>query len=212
MPCGCIYSYSASITPRSISLRSLICSQRSFVVLLTAKLALPRLSSGTQRRLSPMSNGGESNSTVPSRSSVQLLPFRVWLAWSGFAPFSPSSSPQSPLVDAHERPGSTLPYSCHRAARRTFSRSPPTDLRPVTQAHSRYSSSISRSHSRIHGHAFFCSSQGVSGTRVVQPFIFTRSPPPGTRIRIPGGPALHLNSPSAAGKVYPDRERSSRSS
>ena len=69
-----------------------------------AKLALPRLSSDTQRYHSPMSTGGESMSSVPTRSSVQLLPVGVWLAWSGFAPFSPSSSPQSPLVDARERP------------------------------------------------------------------------------------------------------------
>ena len=52
--------------------------------------------------------------------------------------------------------------------------------------------------------------EGVSGLRVVQPFIFTRHPPPGRRIRTPSCPAVHLHSPSTAGKAYPDRERSSR--
>ena len=78
---------------------------------------IPRLSRDIQRCRSPMSSGGESYFTIRSRSSVQLLPAGVWLAWSGFAPFSPSSSPQSPLVDARERPGSTsalsvLPSRC----------------------------------------------------------------------------------------------------
>ena len=54
--------------------------------------------------------------------------------------------------------------------------------------------------------------EGVSGPRVVQPFIFTRYPPPGRRIETPGGPAVHLHSLSATGKTYPDLERSSRSS
>ena len=50
----------------------------------------------------------------------------------------------------------------------------------------------------------------VSGPRVVQPFIFTRCPPPGRRIRTPSGPAVHLHSLSAARKAYPDRGWSSR--
>ena len=54
--------------------------------------------------------------------------------------------------------------------------------------------------------------EGVSGSRVVQPFIFTRYPPPGRRLRIPGGPAVNLQSLSAARKAYPDPEWSSRSS
>ena len=51
---------------------------------------------------------------------------------------------------------------------------------------------------------------GVSGPRVVQPFIFTRFPLPGRRIRTPDGPAVHLHSLSAAGKAYPDRDWSRR--
>ena len=54
--------------------------------------------------------------------------------------------------------------------------------------------------------------KGVSGPRVVQPFIFTRYPPPGRRIRTAGGPAVHLHSLSAARKAYPDPEWSRRSS
>ena len=54
--------------------------------------------------------------------------------------------------------------------------------------------------------------EGVSGPRVVQPFIFTRYPPPGRRIRTTGGPAVHLHSLSAARKAYPDPEWSRRSS
>ena len=54
--------------------------------------------------------------------------------------------------------------------------------------------------------------EGVSGPWMVQPFIFTRCPPPGRRIRTPSGPAVHLHSLSAARKAYPDRGWSSRSS
>ena len=74
--------------------------------------------------------------------------------------------------------------------------------------------------------------EGVSGPRVVQPFIFTRHPPPGRRtggprvvrssifarypppersVRTLSGPGVHLHSPSTAVKAFPDRERSSRS-
>ena len=52
--------------------------------------------------------------------------------------------------------------------------------------------------------------EGVSGPRVVQPFIFTRYPPPGRRIRTPSGPAVPLHPLSAARKAYPDLERSRR--
>ena len=52
--------------------------------------------------------------------------------------------------------------------------------------------------------------EGVSGPWMVQPFIFTRFPPPGRRIRTAGGPAVHLHSLSAARKAYPDHERSRR--
>ena len=52
--------------------------------------------------------------------------------------------------------------------------------------------------------------EGVSGPRVVQPFIFTRYPPPGRRIRTPSGPGVHLHPLSAARKAYPDHERSRR--
>ena len=54
--------------------------------------------------------------------------------------------------------------------------------------------------------------EGVSGPWMVQPFIFTRCPPPGRRIRTPSDPAVHLHSLSAARKPYPDRGWSSRSS
>ena len=45
---------------------------------------------------------------------------------------------------------------------------------------------------------------------MVPPFIPTRYPPPGRRIRTPNGPAVHLHSLSAARKAYPDRELSRR--
>ena len=54
--------------------------------------------------------------------------------------------------------------------------------------------------------------EGVSGPRVVQAFIFTRYPPPRRRIRTASGPGVHLHSLSAAKKAYPDPEWSSRSS
>ena len=54
--------------------------------------------------------------------------------------------------------------------------------------------------------------EGVSGPRVVQPFIFTRSPLPGRRIQTPDGPAVHLHSLCATGKAYPDRDWPYRSS
>ena len=54
--------------------------------------------------------------------------------------------------------------------------------------------------------------EGVSGPRVAQPFIFTRYPLPGGRIRTASGPGVHLHSLSAAKKAYPDREWPSRSS
>ena len=54
--------------------------------------------------------------------------------------------------------------------------------------------------------------EGVSGPRMVQPFLFTRYPLPGRRIRTPSGPAVHLHSPSAARKAYLDPGWSSRSS
>ena len=47
---------------------------------------------------------------------------------------------------------------------------------------------------------------------MVQAFIVTRYPPPGRRIRIAGGPGVHLHSLSVARKAYPDPEGSSRSS
>ena len=75
--------------------------------------------------------------------------------------------------------------------------------------------------------------EGVSGPRVVQPFIFTRYPQsrkaypdrgwysrssslairsPGRRIRTPSGPGVHLHSLSATRKAYPDPKWSRRSS
>ena len=211
----------------------------------TAKLALPRLSSDTQRLHSPMSTEGESNSTVPSRSSVQLL--RVWLAWGGFAPFSPSSSPQSPLVDAREHPGSSpavvpprLPsYVLLFTSNGTTVSSSSSPLPPFVQY-----SSFPRTHAlprvlvltprRIrtpsgpaaHLHSLSAArkaypdpewssrssslairrQEGVSGPRVVQPFIFPRHPPPRRRIWSPNGPAVHLYSLSATRKAHPDPE------
>ena len=53
--------------------------------------------------------------------------------------------------------------------------------------------------------------EGVSGPRVVQPFIFTRYPPPGRRTQTPSGPAVPLHPLSAARKAYPDHGWSSRS-
>ena len=52
--------------------------------------------------------------------------------------------------------------------------------------------------------------EGVSRPRLVLPFIFTRYPPPGRRIRTPSGPGVHLHPLSAARKAYPDHERSRR--
>ena len=48
--------------------------------------------------------------------------------------------------------------------------------------------------------------EGVSGPRVVQPFIFTRYPPPRRRFQTTSVPAVHLLSLSAARKAYPDGE------
>ena len=235
------------------SLRFLLLTLSSFVVLFTAKLALPRRSSDTQRCHSPIPTGGESISSVPTRSSVQLLPVGFWLAWSGFAPFSPSSSPQSPLVDAAGALVLLL-RSCHRAAHHTFSCSPPTappsssssPLPPFVQYFSfplvhvlpcilvltpqliRRTPSGPAVHfaryppqgkaypepewsSRSSSLAIRCQ-EGVSGPRVVQPFIFTRYPPPRRRIRTPSGPAVHLHSLPATRKASPDPGRSSRPS
>ena len=226
------------------SLRFLLLTLSSFVVLFTAKLALPRRSSDTQRCHSPIPTGGESISSVPTRSSVQLLPVGIWLAWNGFAPFSPSSSPQSPLVDAASGLVLLL-QSCHRAAHHSFFCSPPTappssslsPLPPFVQYFSfplvhvlprilvltpqriRRTPSGPAVHfaryppqgkaypdpewsSRSSSLAIRCQ-EGVSGPRVVQPFLFTRYPPPGRRLRIPGGPAVHLQSLSAARKASP---------
>ena len=87
-------------------------------------------------------------------------------------------------------------FSCGRATAPPVVRSSvhlPRDLRPAPQAHSRPSSSVSRSHSRMFCHAFLCPRHSVSGEpRVVQPFILARYPP--------------------QGKAYPDNEWSSRSS
>ena len=235
------------------SLRFLLLTLSSFVVLFTAKLALPRRSSDTQRCHSPFPTGGESISSVPTRSSVQLLPVGVWLAWNGFAPFSPSSSPQSPLVDAASALVLLL-RSCHRAAHHSFSCSPPTappsssssPLPPFVQYFSfplvhvlprilvltpqriRRAPSGPAFHfaryppqgkaypdpewsSRPSSLAIRCQ-EGVCGPRVVQAFIFTRYPPPRRRIRTPSGPAVPLHSLPAARKASPDPERSSRSS
>ena len=52
--------------------------------------------------------------------------------------------------------------------------------------------------------------EGVSGPRVVKPFIFTRHPPPGRRIRTAGGSGVHLHLLSASRKAFPDRDWSRR--
>ena len=93
-------------------------------------------------------------------------------------------------------------FSCGRATAPPVIRSPvhlSRDVRPAPPAHSRPSSSISRSHSCTYCHAFLCSRHRVSGEpRVSQAFIFTRYPPPRRRIRTPSGPAVHLSSLCAA--------------
>ena len=235
------------------SLRFLLLTLSSFVVLFTAKLALPRRSSDTQRCHSPIPTGGESISSVPTRSSVQLLPVGVWLAWNGFAPFSPSSSPQSQLVDAASALVLLL-RSCHRAAHHSFSCSPPTappsssssPLPPFVQYFSfplvhvlprilvLTPQRIRRTPSgpAVHfaryppqGKAYpdpewssrspslaIRRQEGAPRPRVVQPFIFTRYPLPGRRIRTPSGPAVPLLSLPADRKASPDPGRSSRSS
>ena len=54
--------------------------------------------------------------------------------------------------------------------------------------------------------------EGVSGPRVVQPFLFIRYPLPGRRIQTASGTGVYVNSLFAARKAYPDPEWSSRSS
>ena len=174
------------------SLRFLLLTLSSFVVLFTAKLALPRRSSDTQRCHSPIPTGGESISSVPTRSSVQLLPVGVWLAWNGFAPFSPSSSPQSPLVDAASALVLLL-RSCHRAAHHSFSCSPPR-------------APPSSSSSPLPPFVQYFSFPLVH----VLPRILVLTP---QRIRrTPSGPAVHFARYPPQGKAYPDPEWSSRSS
>ena len=174
------------------SLRFLLLTLSSFVVLFTAKLALPRRSSDTQRCHSPFPTGGESISSVPTRSSVQLLPVGVWLAWNGFAPFSPSSSPQSPLVDAASALVLLL-RSCHRAAHHSFSCSPPT-------------APPSSSSSPLPPFVQYFSFPLVH----VLPRILVLTP---QRIRrTPSGPAVHFSRYPPQGKAYPDPEWSSHSS
>ena len=199
----------------------------------TAKLALPRLSSDTQRCHSPIPTGGESISSVPTRSSVQLLPVSVWLAWSGFAPFSPSSSPQSPLVDAASALVLLL-RSCHRTARHTFSCSPPTGppssssspLPPFVQYFSFPLAHVlprilvltpqrirrTPTGPAVHLSSLSAARQGVSGPRVVQPFIFTSLSAARKAYPDPEWFSVHLHSLPAARNASPDPGRSSRSS
>ena len=134
-------------------------------------------------------------------------------------PFSPSSSPQSPLVDAASALVLLL-RSCHRAARHTFSCSPPTG--PPSSSSSPLPSFVqyfsfplahvlprilvptpqrirrTPSGPAVHLGSLSAARQGVSGPRVVQPFIFTRYPLPGRCIRTASGPCVHLSSLSAA--------------
>ena len=194
------------------SLRFLLLTLSSFVVLFTAKLALPRRSSDTQRCHSPIPTGGESISSVPTRSSVQLLPVGVWLAWSGFPPFSPSSSPQSPLVDAASALVLLL-RSCHRAAHHTFFCSPPTappsssssPLPPFVQY---FSFPLVHVLPRI----LVLTPQRIRRTPSGPAVHFSRYPLPGGRIRTATGPGDYLHSLSAAKKPHPDPDWSSRSS
>ena len=194
------------------SLRFLLLTLSSIVVLFTARLALPRRSSDTQRCHSPIPTGGESISSVPTRSSVQLLPVGVWLAWNGFAPFSPSPSPQSPLVDAASALVLLL-RSCHRAAHHSFSCSPPTappsssssPLPPFVQS---FSFPLVHVLLRI----LVLTPQRIRRTPSGSAVHFARYPLPGGRIRTASGPGVHLHSLSAAKKAYPDPEWSSRSS
>ena len=117
----------------AISLRFLLLTLSSFVALFTAKLALPRRSSDTQRCHSPIPTGGESISSVPTRSSVLLLHVGFWLAWSGFAPFRhlPRPSPRWSM------PRAPWFFSCGRATAPPIIRSPvhlPQHLRPAPEA------------------------------------------------------------------------------
>ena len=206
------------------SLRFLLLTLSSFVVLFTAKLALPRRSSDTQRCHSPIPTGGESIPSVPTRSSVQLLPVGVWLAWEWLrAIFAIFLAPvpagrcrehpgSSPAVVPPRRPSFVLLFTSHGTSVHLLKSTPA--LRPVFLVPAR---ARIATHSCAHATAYpanpewssrsFCSlsaaRQGVSGPRVVQPFLFTRYPPPGRRLRIPGGPAAHLQSLSAARKASP---------
>ena len=182
---------------------------------------------------------------IPSGATVLFLleasrfrPFRhahpfsycpLAFGWRGVASrhFSPSSSSQSPLVDAASALVLLL-RSCHRAAHHTFFCSPPTappssssSPLPANPEWSSRSSSLATRRQ-----------EGVSGSQEVQPLIFSHYPLPGRRLRIPGGPAVHLTryplpgrrirtpsgpavhlySPSAARKAYPDRGWFRRSS
>ena len=106
-------------------LRFLLLTLSSFVFLLTAKLALPRRSIDTQRCHSPIPTGGESISSVPTAHPFSYCPLafgRRGVASGHFRhllrPSPRLSVPASALV--------SLLRSCHRAARHTFSCSPPT--------------------------------------------------------------------------------------
>ena len=112
----CTYSYQR-VSHRSHS-AFVFCSARlRLLFLLTAKLALPRLSSATQRYHSPMPTGDESYFTVPSRSSVHLLPAGVfagveWLRaiFAAFlAPVPASRCPREPWLHTG------IVFSCGRA-------------------------------------------------------------------------------------------------
>ena len=144
-------------------------------------------------------------SSVPTCSSVQLLPVGVW---SGFAPFSPSSSPQ---------PRAPSFFSCGRATAPPIIRSPvhlPRHLRPALHLLSASRKAFpDRDWSRRLSSLAICRQQGVSGPRLVQAFIFTRyPPPPARRIRTATGAGVYLHSLSATRRAYLDPEWSRRSS
>ena len=127
----------------------------------------------------------------------------------------------SPAVVPPRRPSFALLFTSHDTSVQLIKSTPA--LRPVFLVPSRVRIATN---SCAHATAYpanpewssrsFCSlsaeRQGVSGPRVVQPFIFTRYPLPGGRIRTASGLGVNLHSLSAAKKAYPDPEWSRRSS
>ena len=127
----------------------------------------------------------------------------------------------SPAVVPPRRPSFVLLFTSHGTSVQLLKSTPalrpvfliPTRARIATHscAHATAYPAIPEWSSRSFS-SLSAARQGVSGPRVVQPFIFTRYPLPEARIRTASGPGVHLHSLSAAKKAYPDPEWSSRSS